>query len=159
MERENKLLKIENAKIMFRNFSGKRTEFNREGDRNFCLILDNETANKLRKEKWNVKQTKPRDPDDDPTNYIQVAVKYSSRPPKIFLVSGKNRTLMTEENIGTLDWAEIVNVDITINPYRWEANGKTGIKAYCNTMYVTIEEDPFKEKYDTLEEEDDDLPF
>ena len=33
---------VENAKIAFKNFSGKEGQFNPEGKRNFCLILDPE---------------------------------------------------------------------------------------------------------------------
>ena len=38
-------------------------------------------------------------------------------------------------------------MDLTINPYVWEANGNTGVKAYLGTMYVTIAEDPLDAKY------------
>ena len=41
-------LSIENAKIGFRNFSGRANTYNAEGQRNFCVFLeDDELAEKL----------------------------------------------------------------------------------------------------------------
>ena len=61
---------------------------------------------------------------------------------------------MTEDTVSVLDYAEIDNVDIIINPYHWEVNGKTGVKAYVKTMYVTLVVDEFYDKYN---KEDDDV--
>jgi hypothetical protein len=49
-----------------------------------------------------------------------------------------------------LDWADITNVDMIIRPFSWEVQGKTGIKAYLKSIFVTIQEDALEIKYSEI---------
>lgn len=138
---------LENVRIGFRNFSGKAGKYNAEGKRNFVVFLDDETAEDLAAKGWNVKQLAPRDPEDEPTPYLQVSLNYGYYPPRITVISNGHKVNLDEDSVDTLDWAEIASVDLIVRPYEWEVNGTKGVKAYAKTMYVILEDDPFVEKY------------
>ena len=148
---------IEDARLIFKNFSGEESKFNRAGNKNFCVVLDHDMAEDLAAEGWNIKYLRPREDGEEPTPYLQVTVAYGNIPPKVIMIAGRNKTPLDSVSIGTLDYAEIANVDLIIRPYHWEVNGKEGIKAYLKTMYIEIEQDAFASKYDF--DDDEEVPF
>lgn len=148
---------IENARLIFKNFRGVEQKFNAAGNRNFCVVLDDRDAKNLERDGWNVKYLSPRDPDDDPLAYIQVSVNFEKgRPPKIIQITGSGedmrKTQLDADSVGNLDWADIETVDLTISPYHYEVGGRTGIKGYLNSMYVTLVEDELESKYYNIQE-------
>jgi len=141
-------LEIENATIRFRNFSGRETEYNPKGRRNFAVFLDEDTANVLADDGWNIRWKKAKEEGDPDIPYLQVAVRYDNeRPPQIYRVCGDNMTLEDEDTVGDLDYAEIENVDLIIVPSVWNVGNKSGIKAYLSKAWITIHASRFDKKY------------
>lgn len=138
------ILQIDDAKIIYRNFSGEGSKFNREGDRNFSLIIDDpDVADELVAQGWNVKIREPREEGDNPFIHLPVKVKFNDRGPRIYLITGDRRNELDEESVGILDNVDIISVDLDIRPYDWEVNGKTGRTAYLHSMRVIQEVDRF----------------
>lgn len=142
------ILQIDDARIMFRNFRGEGDKFNREGDRNFVLIIPNEEiADALTKEGWNVKIKDPREEGDSPFMYLPVKVKFNERGPQVYLITGDRRNRLDEETVAMLDDIDILSVNLDIRPYDWEVNGKTGRTAYLQAIEVFQEIDRFAARY------------
>lgn len=141
---------VEDAKIAVKNFSGKETQYSRNGIRYFCLLLDPDTAVKMTRDGWKVKTFKLRAGEDVPQSYIQVEVRFNAYPPKIVMVTKTGKIMLNEETVGMLDWTEIAKIDLVVRPRYWETGSASGIKAYLKTMYVTIEEDEFEGNYNDV---------
>lgn len=177
-------LEVASAEIIFRNFTGRQTDYNKEGDRNFSVVIpDVNQAIELYNKGWNV-QIRPKDATTrqemkdaahtfeeriafldargelaDALFHIKVNVsfKYPEKAPKIWLYrnSTRKRELMEESNVGTLDKAEIENIDIVINPSGWNKGNRSGYMAFLKEAHVMIKESSFAEKYRDYYEDDD----
>ena len=140
-------LSIEGANIIFRNFSGRDGKCNKAGDRNFCVFIDDdELVEDLVSDGWNVRILAPRDDGDKARHYLPVAVSFKYRPPQVYLETRRKQTLLSEDMVSELDYADIVNADLTINPRIW-GDDEERIKAYLKTAHFQIEEDEFADKY------------
>lgn len=147
MVNNNKIL-FEDADIMFRNFKGEEGQYNREGDRNFVVLInDPKVVEALLDDGWNVKFLKPQDDDGEEQAYMQVSVNFKGRPPMIYMISSKGKEQLSEDIVELLDYVDIRTVDMILNPYPWNVNGKSGVKAYLEKLFVTVEEDALDRKY------------
>lgn len=156
---------LRDATIFFRNFAGRANEYNRAGDRNFCVsIPDEETANELSALGWNVKmRVNPKDPDDR-RFHLKVSVRFDIFPPKVYIQhSNGGREFLDETMIGkAMDEASFSEVDISIRPYKWSVRDQSGIKAYLKEMRVKLAESDFEfadECDDSIDIQSDTLPF
>ena len=152
----NGVLQIDGARITFRNFAGVGTVYNREGDRNFSLIIeDEETATMLSDLGWNVKIRPPREAGDDPFMHLPVKIKFNERGPRVVLVTNGIMNELNEDTVAVLDDIDISHIDMDIRPYDWviqegtprESRGRT---AYLQAIYVTQATDRLMDKYNEM---------
>lgn len=147
MPDQAKTFMIEDARIIFRNFAGKEGQYNREGDRNFAVILPEDIAQTMLEDGWNVRYLDAREEGDVDTPYIQVAVNFNNRPPRVVVITSTTRTQLDASSVEILDWADIKTADLIARGYDWTVGGKSGTKAYLQSLFVTIEEDALERKY------------
>lgn len=149
MASERKEFMVEDAQIIFRNFQGKEGKFNKEGERSFSVILEEEAAQDMINDGWNVKFLKPREDDEDQvhTPYIQVKVRFDPRPPRIMMMTSRARTQLGEDGVEVLDWADIASADLICTGFEYDVNGNQGVSAYLKSLFVNIEEDYLEQKY------------
>lgn len=143
------ILQIDDARIIYRNFAGRGDKYNREGDRNFAVVIpDEDMANDLTKLGWNVKIKPPREDGDTPFMFLPVKVKFNNRGPNVYLKTGNVQNRLDEESVGLLDNIDIISVDLDIRPYDWivqegTPNEKSGRSAYLQSIRVIQDVDRF----------------
>lgn len=149
-------IQIEGAKLILKNFGGSVSENNRNGERFFGVLLDDELASQLAADGWPVKVLRPRpdDPEQREQPWLKVKVRFDKYPPVAVMIKYNRRMSLDEVTIGQLDWSYLENVDLKISPYNYPAfNGRpAGVTAYLDAIYATIREDPLEMKYADIPE-------
>ena len=142
------ILQIDDARIIYRNFAGRGDKYNREGDRNFAVLIpDEKLADELIERGWNVKIKPPREDGDTPFMFLPVKIKFNDRGPNVYLKTGDAQNRLDEESVSILDNIDIISVDLDIRPYDWSVNGKDGRTAYLQAIRVTQDVDRFADRY------------
>lgn len=159
-------LNVEQAGMIYKNFSGKPTKVNPAGGkRTFSLVLTKEYAERLDAQGWNIKVKEIRDQlqDGEMTRtvswsdyinnyqtefdhaliYTEIVVNENSEyPPRIYKVSEfngeKTMALVPPEQWFRMDESELMNVDVVIHPY---THGRSianpdAKKGYLKSMYA-----------------------
>ena len=149
------LIQIDDARIVFRNFSGRGDKYNRDGDRNFAVVIPNEEIKDALLEDvneygvpWNVKIRQPREEGDDPFMYMKVKVKFTDFGPAIYLRSGRTKRRLTEETVGLLDSITIASVNMDIRAYDDTGSYGPFRSAYLQSIEVIQQVDRFADGYD-----------
>lgn len=155
---------IYGAHLIFKNFTGRKDDYNTTGERSFGILLDPDMATKMAEQGWYIRTLKarPDQQDDIDQPWIKVKVRFDNYPPRAEAITSRGRTRLNEETIGQLDWAWLENVDVKISPYNYPAflNRPAGVTAYLDAIYATIREDDLERKYADLKYlDEEDMPF
>lgn len=164
------ILQIDDARLVYRNFEGRGDKFNREGDRNFAIVIDGgevrdangarmvdaqEMADILMNDMnrygvgWNVKIKPAREEGDEPFIILSVKVRFNDRGPQILLKSGNSDPReLDEESVSCLDYIDISGVDLDIRPYDDIVQDKPFRAAYLQGMHVTQAYNRFTARYE-----------
>lgn len=168
MKVNEELISFDDAKIVFRNFAGVQTEYNSEGSRNFCVVIDDEEkASQLLDEGFNVKIKPPREEGDRPFIFMKVNVNFNAnRPglnPNIYLVTGEKISKLDADTVSILDHIDIASVDMDLRKYHNKRNSGTGVTAYLKAMRVVQDIDRFAAEMQAYDSKpynnDDDIKF
>lgn len=159
-----KIENLSNRNIIFRNFSGRPSQYNKNGDLKFTLVInDPENAQKLASYGWNVKVKPPKNEGDDPfcTLDVRIRMDLDFARPKIKMFTRNGSVWIDETSIKNFDDAEFETVDLVLRQYAWKnGRGESGISAQLSEMYARIQEGVLEAKWAEEESPDDeDEPF
>lgn len=161
-------VRFDDADIIFKHFGGEKDNFHTEGQRDFCIKIDEEEAHYLMDKGLNVKPLTSRDPDEPPMFYVKVKLRYGVRDdgtewgPIINVYTDKVKRVFKEKDVTKLDRARILDADVVTHIYRRQNNGKPTATLTLDILHAVIKErtydDPYANKYASYVETEIDNP-
>ena len=145
-KREKLEVRIDNARITFRNFAGAEGKFNPAGNKNFGVFLPDNVAKEMEAAGWSIKWLNSYE-DEPPQALINVKLNFGNYPPNVILISDEKKTRLDADTVSVLDFAELEQVDLILRGYEWEVSGRKGTKAYLKTGYFVLATDELAKKY------------
>lgn len=171
--------------LRFKNFSGKATDFNVEGNRNFHVELTEDMVEYLNNVELNTKSGRtvkganvktyiPKEEGAAPRYSIKVL--FGAYPPEeMWYVTSKGKTRLNMDTVGNLDHMYIEKAKVQVSLSTYEKGSNCGITAYLKKLIVWIKEDDFDADEDFanlpevgmgssgarngFDDEDENLPF
>jgi hypothetical protein len=139
---------IQDAKLLFPNFAGIATQYNKPGDRNSCVLIDDDLANQLAAIGWNIRIGKSTDPDIVPGKFISFTVNMNAKfPPRLWLIRhGRRPELMAPEDFNILDFARYQSVSLKINQYIWNEKPQK-VSGFLEEGFFELMPDPLRDRY------------
>lgn len=174
------LLDVPGEVLRWMNLSGRETEYNPKGRRNFEVELPEDYAQALFEDGWRIKKRgnipgtkeyKNFDFDDDVelddvTYKIKIVCNFDSiKPPTVYrLVDGQKKLQplsvdgIGDKNIGIIDKDYILSVDMDLNGYVATKGKKDGKKSiYLENAVFTVRGSATRNKYAEFEIADEDV--
>lgn len=149
---------IRDARIIYRNFTGKPGPYNEEGDRSFSVMLDENLAEQLGAQGLNVKPIRKRDEDEAQLYHLPVAVSYKIRPPRVYTVTGDGERLplrkqaMPEDIVHMLDMLDLGDCHMMLAVSNYDVRGSKGKKCYLQSFFGHVVMDELEQEYASVED-------
>ena len=162
-ENNGKVFEINDAKLIWCNLCGRAAQYNEDGQRNFNVVLDEDSYNRLKDAGVNVRIRPSRDESAEPQYLLKVNLGYDFRPPVIYIDNGENERELSVGELSIIDDAAmdgtISHVDLSFRASRSRRRTDNyGLSAWLKSMYVRIEEDPIVRRH-RARVSGEDVPF
>lgn len=141
------IMNLKNETVKFRNFKGEGGKFNKKGDRNFKIVLDDATADDLENQGFYIKHAVRNNGEVE--HQLKINVKMDSQwPPEIKVFTKNGDRDWGADEIGNLDDAMIIGGEVWFNGYQSpNSDHKT---AWLDEMIVAIQDNVNYDKYRAL---------
>lgn len=151
MIKSGNIIKIDNAKIKYKNFSGvSRSNMDREGDRKFTLVIpvrdeeDERIIQEMVDEGYYISLKPPVEEGGVPEYHVTCHLGNFS--PQIYKHVGDNVFTLSDETIPILDRDQVISVDLGLKGSQ-NRMAKNGMVMYVEVMHVYVAENILSDMY------------